>query len=62
MSSLSVHRAAQEGQTGLVKSLLSQDPKLANSKDAVSIFTLFVAISLLTMTLRMGGHRCTGQQ
>ncbi|KAJ9119662.1 hypothetical protein QFC22_003372 [Naganishia vaughanmartiniae] len=33
-SSFSVHRAAQEGQTGLVKSLLSQDPKLVNSKDA----------------------------
>lgn len=36
MSSLSVHRAAQEGQTGLVKSLITQDPNIVNSKDAVS--------------------------
>ncbi|KAJ9101521.1 hypothetical protein QFC20_005214 [Naganishia adeliensis] len=34
MSSLSVHRAAQEGQTGLVKSLITQDPNIVNSKDA----------------------------
>ncbi|KAI5452291.1 putative ankyrin-repeat protein [Naganishia albida] len=34
MSSFSVHRAAQEGQTGLVKSLITQDPNVVISKDA----------------------------
>ncbi|UOH83887.1 hypothetical protein LQV05_006625 [Cryptococcus neoformans] len=33
MSSFSVHKAALEGQTGLARSLLNDDPKLINSKD-----------------------------
>ncbi|WVW81726.1 hypothetical protein I302_103722 [Kwoniella bestiolae CBS 10118] len=33
MSSFSIHKAALEGQPGLIRSLLSEDPKLVNSKD-----------------------------
>ncbi|WVR03446.1 hypothetical protein IAU60_000437 [Kwoniella sp. DSM 27419] len=33
MSSFSIHKAALEGQPGLVRSLLNDDPKLVNSKD-----------------------------
>jgi len=54
MSNLSIHKAALEGksfryptrrssssgQPGLVRSILSEDPKAINSKDAVSFLTV----------------------
>ncbi|CAD6571974.1 MAG: hypothetical protein TREMPRED_000427 [Tremellales sp. Tagirdzhanova-0007] len=33
MSGLSIHKAALEGQPGLIRSLLSEEPKLINAKD-----------------------------